>query len=629
MVRVGMGLIKNEHGVWCVRKKVPRQLEEAVARVQDASKSRQPWLKRSLRTKDEKRAKVLAKPVMMEFDRVLAQAEALLIEHPVRTSLADSEIKQISDYFFALQLHGDEELRTEGVGDDPLFADVHRQLTEAGVDFKSPFSVEKLGSGLSDRMMHKISEGTSIVLPALKEALARGNVEFIRFEVNEMLQVFRINLDQSCPDYRRLALAMMRAEVRALEDIAARSQGEPIESPKIVEPAATGAPVSGEGLRAAFDGWVKIEPRGKSTRMEFERAIERFIELHGDLGVAQINRGHVRQFRDAAMLVPARRSGKLLKATLPQLVEYSRSHPDAPRIKSATINKWLNCLGAVLNWSRKQGIIPDDVPWSDPVSGMRLIEAKSDRQPWEPEELSLLFNSPIYRDNERPRGGKGEACFWLPLLGIFSGARLNELAPMSVEDVKTDTASGVRFITVIEDDEAGRTVKTDSSLRAIPIHSELVRIGFLEFVEQANGKGGPSARLFPELTPGPKGGFGEAFSKWFGRYKRKLGVTNPGSVFHSFRHGFKDALRTAGVNEDANDALTGHSGGNPVARSYGWKEMVRRFGFPTLSAAVEKVRYPGLDLSKVRWTSQAAPRETKRTPARPGRRAPPGPSKTA
>ena len=29
--------------------------------------------------------------------------------------------------------------------------------------------------------------------------------------------------------------------------------------------------------------------------------------------------------------------------------------------------------------------------------------------------------------------------------------------------------------------------------------------------------------------------------------------------------------------------------------------MVRRFGFPTLDAAIGKVEYPGLDLSRVRW----------------------------
>jgi integrase len=437
-------------------------------------------------------------------------------------------------------------LRADGNGDDPLFARIHQQLSEAGIEFETPFSVEKAGSGLSDRMMYKIEENVANVLPAAKKALARGDVDFIREELDELLQVFRINLDPSCPDYRKLALAVTRAWVRALEDIRARHQGEPIESAKLIEPGAMSTDPGGCGLRAAYEGWLKLAPRKKNTLLEFARAIDRFIELHGDLDVTQINRRHVREFRDAALLVPMRRSGKLLKATLPQLVEYSRAHPAAPPIKAATVNKWLNCLGAVLNWARKNGIIPDDVPWSDPVSGMRLPEARSNRQPWEPEELSALVASPIYLKGERPVGGKGEAAFWLPLLGIFSGARLNELAPMCVEDVKTDAASGVHFMTVIEDEEEGRGVKTDTSVRAIPIHSERIRVGFLEFVEVVRRSGGQSARLFPKLTPGPKGGFGEAFSKWFGRYKRGLGIDNPSSVFHSFRHGFKDACAHRG-----------------------------------------------------------------------------------
>ena len=133
-----------------------------------------------------------------------------------------------------------------------------------------------------------------------------------------------------------------------------------------------------------------------------------------------------------------------------------------------------------------------------------------------------------------------------------------------------------------------------------------MRIGFLEFVNQRRIASGPSARLFPQLTPGSKGGFGEAFSKWFGRYKRSLGIDNKNSVFHSFRHGFKDALRAAGVNEDVNDALTGHGGGNTVARGYGSDDMVRRFGFPTLKAALEKVHYHGLDLSHLLWTASGS-----------------------
>jgi hypothetical protein len=326
MVRVGMGLIKNEHGVYHVRRKVPKGLEVVTARAMGASKERVSWLKETLGTKDEKQAKVLAKPVMMKFDRILAQAEALLVEHPVRTELTEAEIKQIADYFYAHELGADEALREEGVGSDPVFASVHRRLTEAGIEFQTPFEVtEETGSGLSDRMMHKIEEDVSIVLPAAREALARGNVNFIRYELNELLHLFRINLDPACADYRKVALAVIKAEVRALEDVRARNRGQPIDSPKLAEPDDK-APVSGCSLRAAYEGWDKMEQRKRSTQLEFSKGIDRFIELHGNLDVVQINRTHVREFRDAAQLVPKHRAGKLRDAPLPELVDWTRKH---------------------------------------------------------------------------------------------------------------------------------------------------------------------------------------------------------------------------------------------------------------------------------------------------------------
>ena len=122
----------------------------------------------------------------------------------------------------------------------------------------------------------------------------------------------------------------------------------------------------------------------------------------------------------------------------------------------------------MLNWARKNGVIPDEVVWADPVAGMRLKVPRSKRRPWEPEELSVLFGSPIYIQAARPTGGKGEAAYWLPLLALYSGARLNELAPMCADDVKQDPSSGMHFMTVIEDEEAGRSVKTETSVRAFP-----------------------------------------------------------------------------------------------------------------------------------------------------------------
>src|SRR6266853_5411902 len=219
-MRVGMGLIKNEHGVFHVRRKVPKALEVATARVMGVPKERVSWLKQTMGTKDEKQAKVLAKPVMMKFDLIIAQAEALLVEHPVRTELTEAEIKRIADYFYAHELGADEDLREEGIGSDPVFADVQRQLAEAEVEFQTPFTVaEETGAGLSDRMMHKIEEDASVVLLAAKEALARGNINFIRYELNELLQLFRINLEPACADYRKVALGEIRTSLLKHSDI--------------------------------------------------------------------------------------------------------------------------------------------------------------------------------------------------------------------------------------------------------------------------------------------------------------------------------------------------------------------------------------------------------------------------
>jgi integrase len=130
----------------------------------------------------------------------------------------------------------------------------------------------------------------------------------------------------------------------------------------------------------------------------------------------------------------------------------------------------------------------------------------------------------------------------------------------------------------------------------VPVHPELVKLGFLDLVEDRRNASGKSAPLVPLLRPGPRGGYAEGWSKWFGRYIRGIGIGNPARVFHSFRHTFKDALRSAGASEDLHDALTGHSGGG-VGRAYGAKEMARWFGLTRLAEAVGKVDYRGLDLS--------------------------------
>jgi integrase len=597
-MRALMGVIADRHGTYYARRKVPKRVQEAVVLVLGNGKTKQTWLKKSLGTKDLKEANVRAKPVLMQFDQIIAQAEAQLKERPIRTSISDTEIKRIAEYAYAHELAADEELREDGLGDDPMAAEIHRQLTEAGVEFNSPFKPDELtlekGAGLSTHMMHKIEETISIVLPAARAALARGDTKFIKYELDELLKVFQINLDPNCADYRKLARAVTAAHVKALEAIAARQKGEPVDTPLLLEPSATAMGVSGS-LREALVGWQKERSPSKGVFDEYDRAVRLFTELHGDIPVAQIKRTHARMFREALQDLPRHRPGKLLSLSLPELAEWGRKHPQAPKITAATANKLLGGVQTIARWAYDKGMVPDEVNWSDPFANMRLPEDAPERDAFTIAELNGVFASPVFAKGERPKAGRGETAFWFPLLGLYTGARRAELAALTVKDIqKVDDVSTFVFV---EEKATGKNLKTRASARTVPIHPQLVKLGWLTYVESMRIGGGESAWLFPEVAPKVTGGL-KAWTKWFTRYLRNIGVTDRHKVFHSFRHVFKDALRTAGVSEDLNDALTGHSN-TTVGRRYGAKEIVRRFGMQTLRRAIVSVTYKGLKVPKM------------------------------
>jgi integrase len=168
-----------------------------------------------------------------------------------------------------------------------------------------------------------------------------------------------------------------------------------------------------------------------------------------------------------------------------------------------------------------------------------------------------------------------------------------------VFDISVDASTRVPLMRIVADRKAGRSLKNKSSERVVPVHPQLVKLGFLKYVEQRR-RDGERAWVFPTVAPDQRGAL-SAWSKWHGRYLRgPLGITDTDKVFHSYRHGFQDALRRATPDEELRDALAGRSSGKSVSRTYGAKAMVERWGVKTLKAAIDKVSYPGLNVSRVR-----------------------------
>jgi integrase len=242
---------------------------------------------------------------------------------------------------------------------------------------------------------------------------------------------------------------------------------------------------------------------------------------------------------------------------------------------------------------------------------MRLPEERSTRGPFDTHGLKAIFSAPLFTRQAMPEGGKGPAAFWLPLLALFMGGRQAEFAGLRVSDIREDT--GTPLLWIMADKKVGRRVKTETSERAVPIHSALCKLGFLDFVAERQRES-EKAWLFPPISPDQRGGL-KAWSKWWGHYLREhIGIEDRDLVFHSFRHGFTDRARAAGVPEEVRKALMGHSDASTVSGGYGAKNMLARWGVNVLKDAIEKITYPGLDLSRVRPPGPQGPHATQKQP---------------
>jgi len=595
-----MGVIKDRHGTYYAQRRVPEPLQAAVARVLGSNKPRQVFLKKSLGTKVLKDANVRAKPVLAGFDQIIKRASEIADARnapkpPKRQSLNEAEIARMTEVFYAKMLADDEAWRFGGRAQIARTVEWIKRNENPNFELSYPLeSVPEFGWGSEQLARQK--ENMVQELASMREALAMGDISAVEEDVALLLYQFDIELDRKSPSYRELGTNVLRAYVRALEAIDKRNAGEPVETPKLLS-SSSSPPASGT-LREALEGWKGERTRPENVAKEYVRAIEMFIQLHGNLAIFNIKRSHALKFREALRLVPRKRSGLLLKADLPQLSQWGQQHPGAPKVSVATVNKQLGAVQAIANWGYDKGLVPDGVPWPDPFRNMRLEEERSTRGSFEISELKSIFAAPIFTQGECPVGSKGAAGFWMPIVALFTGARQAEIAGLQVSDLRT--IEGVSLLFIAANRKAGKWVKSKSSERVVPVHPELARIGFLEYVAARAGDGA-SSWLFPTVAPDQRGALA-AWSKWFGQYLRKrIGVSDPDRVFHSFRHSFQDALRRATPDEELRDAIPGRSSrGKSVSRDYGANDMIVRWGAQVLKEAVEKISYPELDLSRVR-----------------------------
>jgi integrase len=311
-------------------------------------------------------------------------------------------------------------------------------------------------------------------------------------------------------------------------------------------------------LQSLVDLWaIERKPTAKTVQMATAIAAE-MVKVVGHGNVDKLTRQDVIRFKDAMIA----------------------KHEKAPK----TAWKKVTMLATVMKLAHENERIK-----ANHFAGVKITvptNAPKTRVGFSQADLKAIFGSPIYTKGERPVAGAGEAAYWLPLIAMYSGMRLEEIGQMLVSDVVEAFPGGFWYFDI--NNEAGKRVKNAGSVRQVPIHPKLTEYGFIDYVKKQPSK---AAKLFPELKADRVGVTTGNFSKWFGRYLRTtIGITDTRKVFHSFRHGFKTACRDAQIPKEMHDALTGHREGD-TSDNYGEVSLTAKY------KAVQRVKFDGVSRS--------------------------------
>lgn len=532
-------LLKRNNGTYYYRQRVPKDLLEIVERRE---------IKKSLRTKDLAEAKRKCKVVAVEVDNILEEARrkrAIMGAPSPSPEVISARVAEV----LKTMLDDDAQTWAEGKGTAEIeeicsyvFTDIRAELANAGEEHTGEYG---------QNAIRHIAEDAGLPLtPEVKHIICRLAIPV----VEQLMERARGHWREDDPDY-----------TPAISPITPGS------------PSLRSSPKDTPTLTVLVDKWRDERKKSKKTYHEYKTIIRRFYEVVGkEIPVSAITSDHVRAFKDTLILIPSCRQDNMRKLTYPEIIE--GADPSLPRLAPYTIQKNFGALKTIIQYAFENGHIDHHPGAAIRYRPPKQTDTRNSRDPYSKKDLQAIF-----RATKEETG----VMYWLPRLALYTGARLGELAQSTVEDIRQDSETRCYFLNIHADGE-GRSLKTKSSKRVIPLHPDLIEIGFTAYVEERKKKKAP---LWPDLgKPDAHGTIGGLFSKRYSKFIRAhTRIRDKRKVFHSFRHTFKETCRKRGdIAEDVHDALSGHAGSNSVSRSYGSGQMPMN----RLWNAIQKLKFP-------------------------------------
>ena len=401
----------------------------------------------------------------------------------------------------------------------------------------------------------------------LGRMLARGDVSRVMPALQGFMHLCGLEVALSPGEAQRAGYAFLRAVVGALDHRLARQVGALVDTDRV-------APDSPQ--------FGKVAAKAAAGSATWEKVFQTWIDY-----VTDRPRGTVIAAQTAWREFVLHAKGQGLRAPAELTLEHVSGYVErmADRgLARKTINGRLGRVRVILKVAVGKSLLKTN-PAANALGFQEAASTKgrAKRLPFTLEELQLIFSSWVFIEHLRSEGGLAEACYWIPILMHYTGARPEELAGLPLEDILYDSTHGwYLHITDLpsdedddlldENDEAPapekRRLKNAMSRRRVPLADEVIALGFVRYRDWLRAAG--HTMLFPTLTPDFHGKLGGAFSKWFGRYKVRLGVTSGRKVLYSLRHNMKDMLERAEVPSKVLKRILGHATGDgAVTDGYG------------------------------------------------------------
>nr|NJM03416.1 site-specific integrase [Desulfobacula sp.] len=398
-----------------------------------------------------------------------------------------------------------------------------------------------------DRSFH---EGHLKILGMAKELvqdrLATKDNEFITETVDNLLQAEDTQAGKNSFAYKLLCREMFKAEGHILEVMRKRQAGDyshetAPELPRVPpKKSKTISAVMGDFFE---EGSSENRWRPKTIK-EVKASMQLLIDYFGDVPINTIDRAMMGQYRrDLAKLPPnMNKDTRYRDLTVHQVLKLEPK----PTITVLTISKYMSRATALLEYAKNNGEMA--INPADGITVRKTQRKDEARDMFTTADLEKIFSSDDYINDSFRKSYQ----FWGPILALYTGARLEEIGSLHLNDFQEH--EGVWCISI--NTEGDKQLKNSASKRIIPMHPYLIdSLGIIRRVERL--KAINKRRFFADL--GKSGDrYGTYLGRWFNeRYKVLVGVTD--KEFHSFRHTFSTVLSHSGIDDHSLKALMGHA----------------------------------------------------------------------